>query len=483
MNRVVIVSNRVVSPRQIAQAGGVAVAIADTLRKREVLWFGWSGNIEEATSSEARIEKGRGSSLIATLPITGEEYRGYYLGYANSVLWPVFHNRVDLAQFEAGFYELYQSVNRRFAEALKPLLRPDDLIWVHDYHFVPLAGALRAIGVNNRIGFFLHIPFPPSQAFLAVPEHLQLAHAFAAYDLIGLQTTTDVSHMIDYLEHGAGGRLLPDGRIRVGDRVATIASFPVGIDPDFFSMPQELPAGPPGRRGVRRIIGVDRLDYTKGLPQKFRGFGRFLEQHAAYRNGVILTQIAAPTRESVEAYADIRKELESLSGAINGCYSDLDWVPIHYINRSIARAKLAATYRAAHVGLVTALRDGMNLVAKEYVAAQDPADPGVLVLSRFAGAAEQMTEALIINPYNIDEIAEAIRTALEMSLDERRTRHARLMAKIRSGDAASWSASFLANLAKTECDQQTLQLAPTAHGLRMTRAMRHLDTATARHPS
>ena len=225
MGRLVIVSNRVVPPHKAAQAGGVAVAIADVLRGQRGLWFGWSGNIQENATPIAHVEKARSNTLVATLPITAKEYNGYYLGYANSVLWPVFHNRVDLAQFEAGFYSEYQSVNRRFAAALRRLLRPDDLIWVHDYHFVPLAKALRALGVNNRIGFFLHIPFPPFQAFLAVPEHLELALSLAAYDLVGLQTATDVGNMIDYLEHGAGGRLLPDGRIRVGDRVLAIASF------------------------------------------------------------------------------------------------------------------------------------------------------------------------------------------------------------------------------------------------------------------
>jgi trehalose 6-phosphate synthase len=474
MARIVIVSNRVVPPRKAAQAGGVAVAIADILRGRDGLWFGWSGNIQEDVALDPQLETARADTLIATLPITAEEYNGYYLGYANSVLWPVFHNRVDLAQFEAGFYHKYKSVNCRFAAALSRLLRPDDVIWIHDYHFIPLAGALRALGVTNRIGFFLHIPFPPSQAMLAIPEHVELARSLAAYDLVGLQTTTDVANMIDYLEHGIGGRILPDGRIRVADRILAVSSFPVGISATRFTASRERIAATPKKQGLRRIIGVDRLDYTKGLPQKFRGFGRFLQQNPAYHNGVILTQIAAPTRESVEAYSDVRSELESLSGAINGNYSSLDWVPIHYINRSVARSKLPATYRVADVGLVTPLRDGMNLVAKEYVAAQDPQDPGVLVLSRFAGAAEQLTEALIVNPYNVDEIAAALRTALSMPATERRERHGRLLAKILADDASHWCASFLAHLDNTEGGHFLHLSAPASHHTRMKRAMKLL---------
>ena len=479
MSRVVVVSNRVASPRQAAQSGGVAVAIADLMHQRETLWVGWSGAIGKETGQGPRIERTGSKGRLVTLSLTEQEHRQYYLGYANSVLWPVFHNRVDLAQLEAGYYASYQSVNRKFADALKALLRPDDIIWVHDYHFVPLADCLRRLGVTNPIGFFLHIPFPPSQAFLAVPENLALAHAFAAYDLVGLQTTTDVAHMIDYLEHGASGRLLPDGRIRVGDRVVAIAAVPVGIDPDYFAETARGTAG--ARDELARILGVDRLDYTKGLPQKFRGFGRFLQQCPEYAGKVILTQIAAPTRESVEAYTDIRKELESVSGAINGAYSDLDWVPIHYINRTIARSKLPALYRNARIGLVTPLRDGMNLVAKEYVASQDVADPGVLVLSRFAGAAEQMHGALIINPYNIDEIAQAIASGLEMGLEERRSRHATLMAGLSAGNVHHWSGDFLARLKRAAASDAQSPAAP-AKAARIKKAMRRLESLAASPP-
>ena len=295
------------------------------------------------------------------------------------------------------------------------MLRPDDIIWVHDYHLIPFAAELRKRGVGNPIGFFLHIPFPPWQTFMAVPEHQELARALAAYDLIGLQTKADVANLLDYMSNGAYGRIVPDGRIRVFERLVSIASFPVGIDVTDFAKAKRTSGLAQARSSVSRIVGVDRLDYTKGLPQKFKAFGRLLDKYPQYQRQVVLTQIAPPTRESVEGYSDIRHELETLAGSINGRLGELDWVPIHYIYRSTPRRRLGDIYRSSRICMVTPLRDGMNLIAKEYVAAQDAADPGVLILSKFAGAAEEMTEALIVNPYSIEETADVIRGALEMT--------------------------------------------------------------------
>jgi trehalose 6-phosphate synthase len=444
MSRLVLVSNRVADLDKAAQAGGVVIAIADVLRARNGLWLGWSGKIGEK-SEELRTRPDvveTGSASVATLGLSNREYRDYYLGYSNAVLWPVFHARLDLAQFEAGYYQRYLDVNRRFAHALRPMLRSDDTIWVHDYHMIPLGLELRKLGVENPIGFFLHIPVPPAETFLAIPEHRELARGLAAYDLIGLQTQVDVGNLIDYLQDGVFGRILQDGRIRAFEREMAIGSFPVGIDADSFvaSRPKRQREAPPT---ATRIIGVDRLDYTKGLPQKFRSFGRFLEKYPDYRRKVILSQIAPPTRESVVAYADIRHELETLSGTINGKFGELDWVPIHYIHRSTPRRMLVDVYRNSRVGFVTPLRDGMNLVAKEYVAAQAPEDPGVLILSRFAGAAEQMKQALIVNPYDVEELADSIKIALDMGREERKERHRALMAGIRAHDTFVWCRSFL----------------------------------------
>jgi trehalose 6-phosphate synthase len=231
MSRVVLVSNRVLDLSKAARAGGVAVALADIVRKRNALWFGWNGEVKPA--GEMDVVERNGS--IATAPISDIEYAGYYRGYANSVLWPVFHNRLDLAQFEAGFFERFVDVNKRLAGLLQPMLHPDDVIWVHDYHLIPFAAELRKHGVGNPIGFFLHIPFPPWQTFMAIPEHKELARGLTAYDLIGLQTKADVANLIDYMVNGLYGRIVPDGRIRLFDRLVSVASFPVGIDVTDFA--------------------------------------------------------------------------------------------------------------------------------------------------------------------------------------------------------------------------------------------------------
>ena len=237
MSRIVLVSNRVADLNKAGQAGGVVIAIADVLSKRRGLWLGWNGKIGEK-SEEQRTKPDIaevGGATVATLPLSSREYKDYYLGYANDVLWPVFHSRLDVAQFEAGYYQRYLEVNRRFARALHPLLKPDDTIWVHDYHMIPLGLELRKLGVENSIGFFLHIPVPPAQMFLAIPEHRELARSLAAYDLVGVQTGVDVANLIDFLQDGVFGRMLQDGRIRVFDREMSIAAFPVGIDVDSSS--------------------------------------------------------------------------------------------------------------------------------------------------------------------------------------------------------------------------------------------------------
>lgn len=445
MKRIVLVSNRVMNLTAAAQAGGVSVALADILKTDSGLWFGWNGQIAEPGSDldSVTVTKAGSSSAIATSPISEEEHRAYYLGYSNSVLWPVFHNRLDLAQFEAGYFRIYSDVNARFARQLHALLEPTDTIWIHDYHLIPLAAELRKLGVTAPIGFFLHIPAPPAQTFMAIPEYRALARALSAYDLIGVQTQADVANLISFFEDAVAGRILQDGRISVFDRRLAITSFPVGINlPDFQgAMPaQSLAQATPE---AKRIIGIDRLDYTKGLPQKFRAYERFLEKYESYRGKVVLSQIAPPTREDVEAYSEIRHTLEHLSGSINGRFGEMDWVPIHYIHRTAARKRLRDIYRSSQICLVTPLRDGMNLVAKEYIASQDATDPGVVILSRFAGAAEQLKETLIVNPYDIEDVADAIKTGLEMPLDERRQRHAKLFESIATYDTFTWRTSFL----------------------------------------
>jgi trehalose 6-phosphate synthase len=323
-------------------------------------------------------------------------------------------------------------------------------VWVHDYHLISLGAELRALGVRHRLGFFLHIPFPPPELLQAVPAHNWLVETLFQFDVIGFQTTIDLGNFRRFVTEHVGGKLLDDGRITAYGRTIIARSFPIGIDVDDFAAAARTPEAASqierlNRRTIVRshIIGVDRLDYTKGLPERFRAFRKLLELHPEHLKTVTLMQIAPPTRIEVEAYVNIRTELEQLSGAINGEFGDFDWTPVRYVHRSMSRDTLAALFRGSEVGLVTPLRDGMNLVAKEYIAAQNEEDPGVLILSKFAGAAEELEEALIVNPYNIDAMANAMQTALRMPIEERKERHAALLQRIKTHDVCFWRRSFL----------------------------------------
>ena len=461
MSRLVAVSNRVADPRKTA-AGGLAVALAEALHQSGGLWFGTSGQVVERDAGgapgEAALHVERaGDVTLATLDLARDDHDAYYLGYSNGVLWPVFHYRLDLADFDAGGIDGYRRVNRLFARRLMPLLRPDDVVWVHDYHLIPLAAELRAMGSKHRIGFFLHIPLPPPLILAAIPQHEWLMRSLFAYDLLGFQAESDVAHFARYVRNEARAEQRHDDVFHAFGRSVRARAFPIGIDVDEFESllqgrdAQDTLATMREQYARRRLlVGVDRLDYSKGLPQRVRAFRRLLERHPENRMSATLIQVASPSREDVDAYADIRRELEGITGAINGEYGELDWMPVRYIHRTVARRRLPGLYRAARVGLVTPLRDGMNLVAKEYVAAQDAADPGVLVLSRFAGAAEQLgDDALLVNPYDTQATADVIQHALHMPLDERRARHARLLAQIRRHDVHEWHRSFLNALTET----------------------------------
>jgi trehalose 6-phosphate synthase len=454
MSRLVVVSNRVAYLEKKNQSGGLAVALGDALRDTGGIWFGWDGTVVEDDEPRPAKTCQQGKVTIATIPLTKQDYEEYYVGFANQVLWPVCHYRLDLVKFETAYFDGYRRVNAKLADALAPLLRPDDIIWVHDYHLISLASELRSRGVTQRIGFFLHIPFPPPGVLLAVPVHQWLVKSLFAYDVIGFQTNIDVLNFQRVVAENIGGKVLSDGRVMAYGRTVVARSFPIGIDVDSFVAMAHTSAAEEAierlnRRHLARshIVGVDRLDYTKGLPERMKAFRRLLELYPDKQKTVTLMQIAPPTREDVAAYTDIREELEQLSGSINGEYGDFDWTPVRYMHRNVSRERLAALFRGSEVGLVTPLRDGMNLVAKEYIAAQDENDPGVLVLSRFAGAAEDLEEALIVNPYDIDDIAHALEEALTMPLDERRSRHKALFQRVRDRDATNWRNSFLAALA------------------------------------
>ena len=450
MSRLVVVSNRVADPRKPA-AGGLAVAVGEALNASGGLWFGWSGTIlDEGTSGEELHTQQAGKVTIATIDLSREDHDSFYLGYSNDVLWPVFHDRLDLANFDAGFIAGYRRVNQLFAQKLLALLEPDDIIWVHDYHLIPLAAELRAAGSRHKIGFFLHIPLPPQIIFAAIPQHSWLMRSLFAFDLIGLQARQDVQHFERYVLTEAGGEVLGDTHYRAYGQTVLCDAFPIGIDVAQFEAlarskeSREMYDTMRSEYGRRRILlGIDRLDYTKGIPQRVRAFRELLADYPENRKSATLIQVASPSRETVDAYGDIRRELESLCGAINGDYGEMDWMPVRYLHRMVARKRVPGLCRAAAVGLVTPLRDGMNLVAKEYVAAQDPADPGVLVLSRFAGAAEQLTEALLVNPYDTHGTAEALQRALHMPVAERRARHKKLLQCVTGEDVHWWRKRFL----------------------------------------
>jgi len=456
MSRLVVVSNRVALPKDL-RAGGLASALRAALVERGGIWFGWSGRVIDGTPDAAPQTEQAGNITFALTDLSPADYQAYYLGFANRTLWPLLHYRPGLLEFDRNEMQGYLRVNRQFALQLAGLLRDDDTIWVHDYHLIPLAQELRALGVGARIGFYLHIPLPPAGLLTTLPGHNHLLQSLADYDLVGVQTGSDLQNLKDYFAsecaailHEDGGIELPHGRrFRAG-------AFPISIDATQVARQSAAAASSATARGLTAslqgralAIGVDRLDYSKGLPERFVAFGRFLDQHPERRRHVSMMQIAPPSREDVPEYRDLRRRLEQLAGAVNGRHAEPDWVPVRYINRSFQHATLMGYYRVAQIGLVTPLRDGMNLVAKEFVAAQPPDDPGVLVLSRFAGAAAELTQALLVNPHDPDDAADAIECALVMPIAERRERWQAMFDQIRRHDINAWREAFLDALAGT----------------------------------
>ncbi|TMV94225.1 trehalose-6-phosphate synthase [Thioclava sp. BHET1] len=447
MGRLICLSNRI--PTGANPSGGLVVALGDVLEETGGLWIGTSGETTDLPDITLReIEGGPFKRLCFDL--TEEEQENYYAGYSNSVLWPLFHGRTDLMEIHQEYLNTYKRVNRRLAKMLAPIIQPDDRIWVHDFHFLPLAYELRVLGVQSPIGFFLHTPFPGPISMQALPNGREICQWLSNFDLIGLQAERDVRACLASMVEIGGGSDLGGNFMHLSPRQCRIEAFPISIDAGEFKelaerQIEELPDGivKPNRS---LMIGVDRLDYSKGVPQRFRAFGEFLARHEDWHRHVSLIQISPPTREGVQAYDDIREETEYLSGQINGTFADIQWAPIRFINRSVPREVLAGLYRASQVALVTPLMDGMNLVAKEYIAAQNPDDPGVLILSQFAGAAEQMAQALIVNPHDTEQMATTMLTALLMSRQERRERYHALMDGLTTQDVHWWSKSFLAML-------------------------------------
>lgn len=469
MSRLIVISNRVSAPTGSTSGaqGGLAVAMAAALRANGGLWFGWSGEQTDQFTGHINFQRAHGVTT-ATVDLEEQDVQEYYDGYANRTLWPLFHYRIDLAEYERDFAGGYQRTNQRFADTVRPLIEADDLVWIQDYHMFPLGAELRQRGCDNRMGFFLHIPWPPRRLLGTLPGARALVESMFAYDLIGFHTEEWLESFCDYARQDMGA-VIEDGVARLGDRSVELIACPIGIDASAFAdMSKSVNARLAYRRmrdsadGRDMIVGVDRLDYSKGLEERFLGYERFLIEHPEERKEVFLLQIAPPSRVSVESYQRIRQSLEGLSGRINGEYADVDWVPIRYVNQGYPRDQLAGIYRAAKIGLVTPLRDGMNLVAKEYVCAQNPDDPGVLILSRFAGAAEQMGEALLVNPYSREELSDAIQKALTMPLSERIRKWEALMQVVRDTDVGVWRDAFVKCLLAVEGEPETAQWAGAA---------------------
>ncbi|CAH2605013.1 Trehalose-6-phosphate synthase [Rhodovastum atsumiense] len=464
MNRLVVVSNRVPAPSAGTQAGGLAVALDGLMEKRGGLWFGWSGVIAAGAAGRPAMIERSGSVEYATIDLTQDEHDRYYNAFSNSVLWPLLHTMPELMQYDRRDARVYREVNARMAAALQPLLRPTDLIWVHDYHLMPMAAALRARGVRNPIGFFLHIPFCSPDVLAAAPEMTELVREMLSADLIGFQTDNDVTNFAAAAQVLAGAMRGPGNSLFFGGRRIRLGVFPVEIEArSFAARAAEMAESPAVRRlrrdleGQRLILGVERLDPTKGLLQRLVGLRRLLEKRQDWRGHLTMLQIAAMSRKDVESYRALRTALDREAGALNADLGEPDWQPLRLVARGVERSTVAGYMRLARVGLVTPLRDGMNLVAKEFVAAQDPADPGVLVLSRFAGSARQLEAALLVNPHDPDAMADALDSALRMGLEERQARWRALWAAIEHRSPLVWGRSFVAALLRAS----TLTVAKT----------------------
>jgi len=456
LSRLVVVSNRVApakQPREGSQ-GGLAVAVLAALRETGGIWFGWNGKIKRQPEAKAdTVEAGR--VTYRTISLSRPDYEQYYLGYSNRALWPLLHYRLDLSESTRQNFEGYLRVNRIFVTRLLPMLRDDDLIWVHDFHLIPMAEYLRNAGSDHRTGFFLHVPWPAVQVLLALPHHREIVRALCHYDVVGFQTESDRQAFFDYIRTEVGGHVGDDDVVRAFGRTLVVRAFPISIDTANVSnlakvavksSPTQMLIQSLGDRNL--VIGVDRLDYSKGLIHRFEAVEHLLESYPEHRRHFVMLQIAPPTRSDVPEYQELQHELEAIVGHINGRFAEADWAPARYLNKGYNRRTLCGFFRKSRVGLVTPLRDGMNLVAKEYVAAQDPRDPGVLILSRFAGAAQELSGAMVVNPYDPEGVGEALQEALAMPLKARKERWRADYDYLSKYDISVWRENFLNALSR-----------------------------------
>jgi len=472
--RLLIVSNRLPVTVRIEDGrldvqrspGGLATGLKGPHEKSGGLWIGWSGLPEEDAGPHAEALQAALAALqLRGVSLNRDEVERYYESFCNGVLWPVLHYFVGELPLEVSDFQLYEEVNRRFADAVVEAYRPGDTIWVHDYQLMLVPQLLRERLPDAKIGFFLHIPFPSSEVFRTLPPREKLLQGLLGADLIGFHTA---SYMRNFtasalLLLGAGTEV---DRIPWQGRRVRLGVFPMGIDaggfaslsqePEVMAEAKELNGG----GGVKLLVGIDRLDYTKGIPRRLMAFERLLRDHPELREKVRLIQVAVPSRTNVEAYQEFRESTDALIGRIHGAFATPRWVPIHYLFRSLTEREVVALYRAADVMLVTPIRDGMNLVAKEFVASRTDGD-GVLVLSEFAGAANELGEAIQVNPFDVQSTADAIYRALHLPEEERRTRMRTLRKRVTSHDVQRWAARFLGQLAENPPEQEQRSLSPS----------------------
>jgi trehalose 6-phosphate synthase/phosphatase len=474
MSRLLIVANRLpvtVRPTPVGveverSTGGLATGMSRPHEQSAGLWIGWSGAGDDLTpAQQAELETQLASQRLVGVPLNRDLVTRYYEGYSNGVLWPLFHYLLDQVPLQPSDWDAYVQANEQFAEVVVAQYRPGDLIWIHDYQLLLLPGLVRRRLPEARIGFFLHIPFPSEELFRTLPARRQLLEGFLGADLVGFHTPTYLRHFATALTDILGLTVDID-RVQLPGREVRLGVFPMGVDASLFQNLSREPAVEAeaealrGDGSVRILVGVDRLDYTKGIPRRLLAFERMLQTHSELREKVRLVQVAVPSRTGVEAYQDFRSLVDGLVGRINGAFGTPRWVPVHYIFRGLSAEDLVALYRAADVMLVTPLRDGMNLVAKEFLASRTDGD-GVLVLSEFAGAAWELPEALQVNPYDTDATGEVIFRALTMEPEERRARLAPLRERVATFDVHRWVASFLEQLERVT-DPAARALSPTA---------------------
>lgn len=439
-------------------SGGLVTAFVPILKKRGGLWVGWPGTyLEEKVDLQKFIRENQPDPdyMLSPVEITLQEYEDYYKGFSNEVLWPLFHNLPSYCNFFPEYYDTYERVNQRFAQSVLEDVRENDFVWVQDYHLILVAEYLRDARVSNTLGFFLHIPFPPVETFLRLPCRHKIINALLAYDLVGFQTPGDRKNFLDAVKMLAEGATISDetmqvANIRTNERICRAGVFPISIDFDEFSEEAKLPEVEKRLQRIRDeyrgkilFLGIDRLDYTKGIPERLRAYRRLLEDNPELIGKVVLFQVMVPSRGDIGKYAHFKDEIERLIGEINGRFSQLGWVPVQYRYRSLSRKQLLAYYQAAEIALVTPLKDGMNLVAKEYCTAHND-ESGVLILSEFAGSAYQLREqAILVNPFDENSIATAMKKAIDLDPSEKRERMRKLRENIRHYDIYWWVDTFL----------------------------------------